>query len=555
MNSRVKYIETVALLAVVYVFYLVCNVLTPVVADDCSYASTGRTLADIAARQSADYMHWSGRVVAHSVAQLWGGIVGKGVFNFVNPLAMCLLVWLVAKAGVGRQRPAPALLAVAALLLWFFVPDQYVTQFMIAGSMNYMWASVLTLLFLLALRHVSGHRVNAWAGMGLAALALLAGAWSEMFAVCVVPALAVVLFARRKQLEPSAWVWAMLAAYAVGAAVVVLAPGNFARMTGLGGAEGHATPLATKVVNTAVYVLGGPLPWLWIAVLALWLVGRKHGGGAFWKESLFDVVAVAVAIGFCMLSGAAWPRTHFPAYLFSFTLLLRVVGCFNLKDWFGHVVVGVAAVLLAVDFGHEQGVMARQLSATHYVRQHAGGEQVLPWMCREVSRKSIGENTLSCNAANWRNKAFADYYEVPPVGVVPAEIYSRVVNAGRAGETQRFVLVPLPDSVAAGDVAGLRIVYSMDTLYKYPTKLSRLAALAGVNLGDRCYRSRSEASFMPRLLKEQVGLDQVLAMPADDDVACGMGMMEWQGKAFVYFSKESKQLSGLYMIGYEYVLR
>lgn len=551
MKRKLKYIEVFVLLATVYVLYLICNILTPMVIDDCSYAATGRTVADIIARQSNDYMHWSGRVVAHSVAQFWGGIAGKGLFNWINPFAICLLVWLLAQLADKDRKVRVSLLALSAGLIWFIVPDQYVTQFMIAGSMNYMWASMLVLLFLAAFKRMLEEPAGGWRGIGLVALAWLAGVWSEMYAVCVIPALVIALFVWRRSIKMNGWSWGMLAAYAAGATIVVLAPGNFARMGGLAAEGDHVTGIGTKLVNVIIYVLDSPLPWIWIATVLLWLFNCKNER-TFWKESCFDMVAIAVSIGFCVLSGAAWPRTHFPAYLFSFMMLVRVVSGYRMREWVGHVAILLALAVIVIDFCHEQHVLREQLAATQYIERHAAEADVLPWNGKRTSRKSISNNCLSCKTTNWRNIAFADYYGVPSMVVVPSEVYEAETCCE---ETDNYVLIYPNDSIIQHNLEGLHLVYTTDTLYKYPTKLSRLVAIFGWPLNERYYRSRSEAPFARGLLKVQTGLETELMLPKDDDVAGELGTAMINGRQVLWFPKEKSQMAGYKITKKDYLLR
>lgn len=552
MTRRGNYIWHVALLMAVYVLYLVCNMLTPMVVDDCSYASTGRTVADIAARQSNDYMHWSGRVVAHSVAQFFGGIAGKGVFNIVNPLAMCLLVWLVARMGGRGGRPRLWLLALTFGLVWFVLPDQYVTLLMIAGSMNYPWATVLVLLFLLGLQKVGSAKRDAWRIAGLTLLALVAGAWSEMYAVCVLPALAVALWTERRRHPLHRAQWMMLLAYAAGAAFVVLAPGNFSRMEGLAVSGGNATPFGTRLVNVAVFVVKSPLPWLWLATVLLWIVQRKRLPG-YWRKSCFLWVAIVCSIAFCVPSGAAWPRTHFPAYVFSIIMLLWTVEVLPLRRWMQWGVAAVVLLAVGVDFGHEVKVMSAHKRATDQVVATASAECPSVWTAAETSRKSISSNVLPSHRSNWRNKAFADYYGVPSPSVVPSEVMVAIKDGNMAeiATVGDYTVVAVPDSVECCD--GLRLVFSDEPCYVYPSKMARLASAFGLPLDKRYYAEGEPMPLGGRLLKRLPSVEEEIRIPRDAESSTALDTLTCNGRRYIYYHSSDGERYGMRPARYEYL--
>ena len=534
MKIKLQHLEVIILLVVLYVFYLGCNILTPMIVDDCSYAATGHTPAAIFERQSHDYMTWSGRVVAHSVAQFWGGMAGKGVFNWVNPLAMCLLVWLISCGAGSRRNGRPLTVALAALLMWFAAPDQYVTQFMIAGSMNYIWASALILIFL----YLAGRRSCAvdsvWRTVLFALFALLAGSWSEMYAVCVIPAGLVWLWLNRKERPLGRRRLVMLAAYVVGAAFVVLAPGNFARMGGLTSDVTHTTPLTTRLVNVIVFVVSSPLPWLWLAALVLWLVQRKRQP-RFWLDNCFWWVAALCSIAFCVASGAAWPRTHFPAYIFTFVLLARLVAALPMRLWADHAATIAALAAICIDFASEQRCLHAQHNAVQQVKACAAEGNRPVWDDIDISRKSIANSCFSSYSENWRNVAFAQYHHLPPFAVVPREVIDGVesLSADSMAITERYIVWCIPAD--SGTVSAVHIVYSDTLLYTYPSKLARLAAAFGLPLTSRHYTSKADAPLGGFLLESQQGLETILPTTGTDESTDQFGTLRLSRGTYIYY--------------------
>lgn len=536
MKYFARHIKVYLVIIFVYFAYLVCNVLTPMVIDDCSYASTGRSLSEIWTRESHDYFTWSGRLVAHSVAQFWSGIVGKGVFDFVNPIMMCAIVVLVCLFS-SSKKVHPINLIVCFTLLWFLIPDQYVTQFMVAGSMNYIWATVIVLSWLYCLTKDGGRR---WHSLVLLAIfSIIAGAWSEMYAISIIPAIVLCLYCYRRKYKWSVRLAIMLLCFSVGAAFVVLAPGNFSRMNGLS----QSTPFGTRLVNTLVYVFKSPLPFLWLATVVLWFLQKKRCPD-FWRSNIFWFAAMFCSIAFCVVSGASWPRTHFPVYIFSIILLMKQLALLSLKRWMQIVFVLLALALVSVDLYNENHILYKQTSAVNFVRDNASKEVVLTWSGIKRSRKSISENVFSCYNTNWRNVAFAKYHGLPSFVVVPQQVMDAVcsMEADSVYTCHNYTVRRLPHGYTRVD--GIRITYTEDTVFRYPAKMARLVSLFGVPLNDRCYAKRQDAPFLSGLLRMQNGLYAEYGATSDDESVDAYGIVSVPDGTWIYYPKSYETMCG-----------
>lgn len=215
---------------------LLLNAHTPLQMDDYDYSfswSTGKPLsgvADVLASQAAHYRLWGGRSVVHALAQLFL-YAGKGIFNVANTAMYVLFVlelYVLAKPK-GRRFCWPVLLMLHTAL--FTLVPFFGTVFLwLDGACNYLWGTALALLPLLIVpKLLDGSRHAALGVIGIP-ICLLSG-WTNENAACGVLAAVFLLLAdklRRKERPPMA-AWLCFAAQAVGAAVMILAPGNFAR--------------------------------------------------------------------------------------------------------------------------------------------------------------------------------------------------------------------------------------------------------------------------------------------------------------------------------------
>lgn len=224
-----------ALLMLIAGTMFLLNAHTPLQMDDYDYAfswSTGKPLsgvADVLASQAAHYRLWGGRSVVHTLTQLFL-YAGKGAFNVANT-AMYVLLVLELYALVrpkGRRFCWPVLLVIHTAL--FALVPFFGTVFLwLDGACNYLWGTALAILPLLLVPRLMEKKHTALSVMAVP-ICFLSG-WTNENAACGVLAAVFCMLAdryRRKEKVPLA-AWLCLAAQAAGAAVMILAPGNFAR--------------------------------------------------------------------------------------------------------------------------------------------------------------------------------------------------------------------------------------------------------------------------------------------------------------------------------------
>ena len=237
------------------------NAHTPLQMDDYDYSfswSTGKPLsgvADVLASQAAHYRLWGGRSVVHTLAQLFL-YAGKAVFNAANTVMYVLLVlelYALAKPK-GRRFCWPVLLTIHAAL--FTLVPFFGTVFLwLDGACNYLWGTTLALLPLLLVPKLTDGKKHAASGIIAVPIAFLSG-WTNENAACGVLAAVFCLLAdkmRRKEHVPLA-AWLCLAAQAAGAAVMILAPGNFVRASAYA-YDSMALEMLKRVIRVTLYTV------------------------------------------------------------------------------------------------------------------------------------------------------------------------------------------------------------------------------------------------------------------------------------------------------------
>lgn len=296
MSRRANRVVLALVLTLIGTLMLMLNLHTPLMMDDYDYSFSWATgeplsgLSDIVASQAAHYRLWGGRSVVHFFAQLFL-YVGKPVFNIANTaMYLLLLLEMAALAGKRGQGCDWRMPLIAHALLMLTVPFFGTVFLWLDGACNYLWGTALALVPLLIVKSErEGGFFDAGFSRGWLALpaCFLAG-WTNENTACGVLAavLLLTLWERFRGRRIRAWRWAALAAQALGVAVLLLAPGNFARA-----GEEAASGLVYRFAVTTYCLLryaGIPAALAAIALLA----ARRKG--------------VPVRAGeLCVLAGAA----------------------------------------------------------------------------------------------------------------------------------------------------------------------------------------------------------------------------------------------------------
>ena len=140
-------------LTVIGIIFYIMNVLTPLSADDYKYAfiigedEPIKNLADIFKSQYNHYFTMNGRFIPHFFVQLFTGILGKHIFNVVNTIIFICFIHLLLINTIQSKELYYKFSSIICFLLFFLFPVFCEVFLWISGCLNYLWVSVLLLLF------------------------------------------------------------------------------------------------------------------------------------------------------------------------------------------------------------------------------------------------------------------------------------------------------------------------------------------------------------------------------------------------------------------------
>lgn len=497
--------SVILMLLLIMVLYSVINWMTPLWCDDLDYGHAGHTLGDIAHREVHDYFHANGRIFSHTLVQLFAGIIGKPLFNLLNPVMTMIMVALLPvvageelKVGTNKWRWV-LLLSLSLLLVWFVLPDQYITMFMIAGSSNYIWAAVLNLLFVYVFtQHLTkGQVLKVWQWVCVILLSFLAGAWMEMYSIALAPALFLYLLLNRKNVNKQLVV--AFVCYSVGTALVVLAPGNFERH----GVEVSGHPaLVTWVVTQLELAIKFKLIWVWLLSLALLIievVKKQYTIKTFIEKNIIWLVGIAVSYAFLFVSGVTSYRSQWAIYLFSFVILFFLLKKIQVRNLFYALASLLFLVIVVADFIKEcKACYVKKEAVEELLHQAKIGSltegKYYLWPQTETTRKSIpaptGVNGL------WPGNSFAAFHHLDRFVVIPKEAYA-FCSGNESYNALYYGVLPVVNGMAIAEVeegtSSLSLAYDYDIPVAYvlrnqPARLLQALGCSGTT--RKVYNSR-----------------------------------------------------------------
>ncbi len=246
--------RTSILLVGMFVFFYFLNYLMPMAfGDDYLYAFMWQgnpmyvpltedavkvtSFRDLLISQISFYYTWSGRVVNNTLSQLfvWAG---KDVFNIFNAFACVLLVleiyWCANKGrvtfnfNIGR-------LAWLFLFFWIFTPSFPSVVFWLVGACHYLWPAVFLTGFLIPFIHKyyffeTKVKNENWFNVCMFFGGIISGCTNENSVCWVILLLLIFVLKNQKLQAMESWMYLGLAGLILGYAVLMLSPGNYARL-------------------------------------------------------------------------------------------------------------------------------------------------------------------------------------------------------------------------------------------------------------------------------------------------------------------------------------
>jgi len=441
------YTQNIILLLLILAGIYLLNYFTPMFRDDCNYAFS-HSIKEIFSEQYNAYFNANGRVISHSIVHFFAGMVGKNIFNFINPVMYIWAILLVICLASDNKKQAIAFLSLLTVffLFWFLLPDQYVTNYMIAGSLNYLWATVLVLSYIRFFMQNTDRQFKNATLVPIFLFSFFAGAFIEMYSVCVLPAMLVYIWHNKIRLNK--FVLTSVFGFAVGAAFTVFAPANFKRR---GEMVNDEAGIMQKIFDILYYT---SINYWWIVLLVavIAFITRKKWQGnfkQFFKDNIFYFTAIICSLGFIALSGALYERTFFAIHIFTIILIVKWLKKIHFSRKTKQIFVILLSLILAFSYVYELNTARKNYVIYEDIVEQMNSSDTKYIIQKQrffTSKTSYGNTVLGLDSCTWHNAVFTDYHNVNKKQIVSSTLISHINNIDTNNDLPYYVISIPPET-------------------------------------------------------------------------------------------------------------
>lgn len=418
-----------AIIGVIGAVMFVFNCLTPLIADDFTFAFSYRTgqrltgLWDVLQSQWTHYFTWSGRFVVKSLDQ-WFTIQPKLLFNVCNTIVFVGLGLLLYTCAKGRRaKRDPLLLGLIFISFWMIAPVFGQTNLWMCGSFNYLWASFFCFAaaapYLLYLKQPFAPR--RWIPLVSLLLGLIGGWSSENTSagLLVLVVLCIGWLLLRKQKVPL-WMATGLVGCLAGYLLLILAPGNYLRKDAAEDTRGILTVISTRLITALNMLWDYALPLVLLFAVLYWLLWQQKSGehNLFVPATLF---VAGLAANFAMIASPVYyPRSTHGVFMF---LTAACASCLaqlevaHLRQLVGAGAVALGAVMCfqVLYAGYDIAsffMMHRTRTALILQQKEEGETDIVSYSIEPYTRwcGGYGLPDLRSDPTNWISSDMARYY-------------------------------------------------------------------------------------------------------------------------------------------------
>ena len=272
-----------------------------------------RNLADMIHSSNIAYMNWGGRYIVFLLFHIFSRLP-KAVFNVTNGLVYVVFIQVlfafICKGLKMTRISKPLLLGGVFFAAWFMVPSMY-ENLWICGSIDYLWSDTIILLFAYqyfkAPKWTAGKKTSILSVIGMLFFGLMAGLSNESASCTLISALFVfAVWNIKKHQRIAAAQWAGVLGALIGFLALMLAPGNFARISvGLAGESGKAGILYQLIRTTYFGMRYNLLP---MGIALFFVVQSKDGAEKWWARdevillffALINIWVMAFSLGYAV---------------------------------------------------------------------------------------------------------------------------------------------------------------------------------------------------------------------------------------------------------------
>lgn len=264
------------------------------VADDFYYTyhwkdgSTLTSLGDVISSQCYHYVDNNGRVVAHTLVQLYDGIWGQTAFAVCNAIVYLLFVAVLCKfLKIRFNQPSMIVLICCVLIVCLR------TRMVASHQISYLWMPVLILGYCYIFFREERKPLKWWWLFLLIPFSVMAGNGQETFNIGLSGALICYAVMNYRRMTPIQW--AMFFSFGIGLLLIILSPAVFNRIGGFEKQGLLNTILIWVTTLRMSYVLGALVVYKCVRHKAKFV--ELYRENAFWWNAFFFSVLFNLVLG------------------------------------------------------------------------------------------------------------------------------------------------------------------------------------------------------------------------------------------------------------------
>ena len=315
--------------------------------------------------QLIHYQYVNGRIVAHTLVQLFNARLGQQAFAICNGIVYILFALLIAKAGGVKikDNPGGTLSAIILSVLCF------ITKMMPTCQIGYIWGMTANLGWLMLFFHRG--RPSWWATIGIMLAGIIVGNWQESVSIGVCGGLGtwwIIQLIETKTQHQSKFDWRrswMLLGYVAGTATNCLAPSTIGRVSDI-----------SMSLTDQLLISSYSFPAIALLIITILFMAFRHGSLIKFSFKNSDgcipdgvlLAAMLLLIIFNIVIGIYSNRQLFGANLLASVLTLRLLP----HHRFGILINTIAAVAVVIFWALMlQGIAEVRRQYNEIVRLHS----------------------------------------------------------------------------------------------------------------------------------------------------------------------------------------
>lgn len=278
------------------------------------------TVKDVVDSQINYYQYANGRIIPHSIEQLFTGVWGLDIFYIFNTIIFLLLVSVCVKVYMTKSQYLSWLIALIALLYLFPYPSKL--WFSVNLAPNYLLPAFLTIYFIYLWQANKKNNVFLFVIVGV-----LLGCTNEAFAIPLSGAMLIYYLLHFKMVKTKKFV--LTVSLWVGTVIMILSPGNISRFIKSNTGESN---VVDTILNACKLFLELKVIWVLLAILLLYCIFDFKGTVQLLKRNLLLIYMLGIGLLFGLIANTAY-HSFTAVEFFAFLILIQIIDRFieNLK--------------------------------------------------------------------------------------------------------------------------------------------------------------------------------------------------------------------------------